>query len=59
MTETEARKLKKGDRVQWKDGTPGVVVAADYDNCIVFHFENDGDNSYLDPKDCESVVIPT
>lgn len=55
MTEHEARDLKAGDKVEWEDGTPGRVVQFDYDACIVFRFESDGDNSYLHPADCDKV----
>ena len=64
MTETEARQLKAGDRVTWTNApdhpfapnrtVPGRVVEQSR-TCVVFHFNGDGEHSYLDPRDCECI----
>lgn len=55
MTEQEARQLQAGDRVRWSDGTAGYVVSG-YEHCLIFQFENETKQSYIDPRDCELVT---
>lgn len=56
MTQKEAQKLKVGQEVRWKDGTPGKVLRVD-SNYVVIMFEGDEGESYLTVDDVSLSVM--
>jgi hypothetical protein len=66
MNENDARKLKAGDRVIWRNQAdhptaPGRVtrgrVVERSRTCVIFRFDGDEECSYLDPRDCECISV--